>query len=61
MSCKGTGRKYPPHGLGQKAVHQKGVGGADHFAPRGHQGPHQQVQDFVGAVAQDELLGWRPK
>ena len=45
------------HGLGQEAVHQKGVGGAQHLAPRRHQGPDQQVQDFIGTVAQDQLLG----
>ena len=45
----------PAHGLGQEAVHQKGVGGAQHLAPRRHQGPDQQVQDFVGTVAQDQL------
>ena len=31
------------------------MGGAQHLAPRRHQGPDQQVQDFIGTVAQDQL------
>ena len=45
----------PAHGLSEEAVHQKGVGGAQHLAPRRHQGPDQEVQDFIGTVAQDQL------
>ena len=48
-------------GLGYEAVHQKGVGGAQDFAAGGHQGPDQQVQDLVGAVAENELLGGDPQ
>ena len=37
------------------------MGGAEDFAAGGHQGPDQQVQNLVGAVAQDELRWGEPQ